>query len=140
MEAQTQNQTVTGDLHSFLYEIARFSKTMGPHYHFKYHRARYCCIVEHHNGRWTAYVESIVSKITIKTSDGNTLVIDEDNKMYLNGVLVKELCAPGYQCFTAEEIRRRIAVAGLLYEFWKLGINSNEELAKFGETILGEPP
>ena len=137
---ETQNQIATDDLHSFLYEIARFSKTVGPHYYFKYPRAHYCCIIEHHDGKWIAYVESIVSKITIKTAGGDVLVIDEDNKMYLNGELVKELCAPGYRCFTAEEIRRRIAVAGLLYEFWHRHIINNEELAKFSEILLGESP
>ena len=141
MKAQTQIKTA-GGLHSFLYEIARFSRVLGPHYRFNYlrHSRHYCCIIEHHNGRWKAYVESIIATITIKTADGNELVIDEDNKMYFNGKLVKELCAPGYRCFAAEEIRRRVAVAGLLYEFWRLGINSNEELAQFSEALLGEPP
>jgi len=138
--SEEMKKTVTGDLHSFLYEIARFSKTLGPHYRVYHKYPRYCCVIEHHNGRWTAFVESIVSKITVKTASGSTLIVDEDNKMYLNGELVKELCAPGYHCFTAEEIRKRVAVAGLLWEFWELRISNEEELAKFAEALLGEPP
>jgi hypothetical protein len=134
--SEEMKKTVVGDLHSFLYEIARFSKTLGPHYRVH----GYPRVIEHHNGRWTVFVESIVSKITVKTASGDVLVVDEDNKMYLNGELVKELCAPGYRCFAAEEIRKRVAVASLLWEFWELRISNEEELAKFAEALLGEPP
>jgi len=85
-------------------------------------------------------VESIFSRITIKAANGDTLVIDKENKMYINGTPVEELCVPGYRCFTAEDIRRRIAVAGLLWEFWKRRISNEEDLTKFAETLLGEPP
>ncbi len=126
---------VKGGLHSFLFEIGRVSKTFGPH--FTVQRSWDGYVIEHHGGRWRATADIAFVTITVETDDGQRLVVSGD-VMTLNGAQVDQICAVGYRCFDAQEIRRRVALsvlAGVALE--GEGI---EAVAKAVSAVTGEPP
>ena len=127
--------TVRGGLHSFLFEIGRVSKTSGPHFDVQHRYGEY--VIRHHNGRWRAVADGTFSVITVETDDGQRLRIDGD-VMTLNDAQVDQICAVGYRCFDAQEIRRRIALSFLAWA--ALEGEGIEHVAKAVSAAIGEPP
>jgi hypothetical protein len=130
-----KNAVVKGGLHSFLFEIARVSKTSGPHFSVRNSYGGY--IIEHHSGRWRATADDAFSTITVETDDGQRLVITND-VMALGDAQVDQICAVGYRCFDAEEIRRRVALSVLAW--MALESASVAAVAKAVTAATGEPP
>jgi len=126
---------VRGGLHSFLFEVARVSKTSGPHFDVVSTYDGY--IIRHHNGRWKVATDATFSAITVETDDGQQLRIDGD-VMTLNDVQVDQICAVGYRCFDAQEIRRRVAISTLAWA--ALESKGIEPVAKAVSAAVGEPP
>jgi len=126
---------VRGGLHSFLFEIGRVSKTSGPHFDVLYHYGEY--VIKHHNRRWRAVADDAFSVITVETDDGQRLRIDGD-VMTLNDVQVDQICAVGYRCFDAQEIRRRVAISILAWAASML--SPSRPVAKAVSAAIGEPP
>jgi len=58
--------------------------------------------------------------------------------MTLGDVQVDQICAVGYRCFDAQEIRRRIALSVLTW--WALEAEGIEAVAKAVTAVTGEPP
>jgi hypothetical protein len=126
---------VKGGLHSFLFEIGRISKTSGPHFSVQDSYDGY--VIVHHGGRWRITTDSTFSVITVETGDGQRLHIDGD-VMTLNNTQVDQICAVGYRCFDAQEIRRRVALSVLAW--WALEGEGIEAVAKAVTAVTGEPP
>ncbi len=126
---------VKGGLHSFLFEIARVSKTSGPHFTVRDLYGEY--VIEHHGGRWRAVTDMTFTVITVETDDGQQLRIDGD-MMMLNGTQTDQICATGYRCFDAQEVRRRVALSVLAW--WALEGAGIEAVVKAVTAALGEPP
>jgi hypothetical protein len=118
-----------------LFEIARVSKTSGPH--FVVHESFGGYVVEHHGGRWRAVADAAFSSISVQTDDGQELRIDGD-VMTVGGAQVDQICAAGYRCFNAQEIRRRVALSVLAW--WALEGTGIEEVTKAVTAVTGEPP
>jgi hypothetical protein len=127
--------TVRGGLHSFLFEIGRVSKTAGPHFDVEDTYDGY--LVRHHLGRWRAAADVTFSVITVESDDGQRLRID-GGVMMLGDVQVDQICAAGYRCFDAQEIRRRVAVSVLAWA--ALEDRGIETVAKAVSAVTGEPP
>jgi len=127
--------TAKGGLHSFLFEIARVSKTFGPHFDVRDTYDGY--IVEHHGGRWRAAADAAFSAITVETDDGQRLRVD-GGVMALGGEQIDQICAAGYRCFDAQEIRRRVALSVLAWA--ALEGEGLEAVAKAVSAVTGEPP
>ncbi len=126
---------VKGGLHSFLFEIGRVSKTSGPHFTVRDSWDGY--VIGHHGGRWRAVADVAFATITVETDDGQRLVVAGD-AMMLNGAHVDQICAVGYRCFGAQEIRRRVALSVLAW--WALEGAGIEAVVKAVTAALGEPP
>ncbi len=126
---------IKGGLHSFLFEIARVSKTSGPHFNVRDSYDGY--VVEHHGGRWRVTADVAFTTITVETDDGQRLVVSGD-VMTLNGAQVDQICAVGYRCFDAKEIRCRVALSVLAW--LALEGESIEAVAKAVSAVTGEPP
>ncbi len=126
---------VKGGLHSFLFEIGRVSKTFGPHFTVWSSWDGY--VIEHHGGRWRATANIAFTAITVETDDGQRLCIDGE-AMTLNGAQVDQICAVGYRCFDAQEIRRRVALSVLAWA--ALEGEDIEAVAKAVSAVTGEPP
>jgi hypothetical protein len=127
---------VKGGLHSFLFEIARVSKTSGPH--FVVHESFGGYVVEHHGGRWRAVADAAFSTIVVQTDEGQELRVDGD-VMTLGDAQVDQICAAGYRCFNAQEIRRRVALSVLAWMALS-GNNSRDAVAKAVAAVTEEPP
>ncbi len=126
---------VKGGLHSFLFEIARVSKTSGPH--FTVQRSWDGYVIEHHGGRWRVTADVAFVTITVETDDGQQLRIDGD-VMTVNGMQTEQVCAVGYRCFDAQEIKRRTALSILAWV--ALGYLDRGVVAKALTAVTGEPP
>jgi hypothetical protein len=126
---------VKGGLHSFLFEIARVSKTSGPHFGVSYRYGDY--LIEHHGGRWRATADAMFSTITVETDDSRRLVIVND-VMMLGDAQVDQICAAGYRCFDAQEIRRRVALSVLAW--WALEGIGIEAVTNAVTAVTGESP
>jgi hypothetical protein len=127
---------VKGGLHSFVFEIARVSKSAGPHFSVWHHHDGY--VIEHHNGKWRVLTDAAFSAITVETDDGQLLSIAVDT-MTLDGIQVDQICAVGYHCFDAKEIRRRVALSILAWAALEGG-ESIKAVVNAVSTITGEPP
>jgi len=126
---------VKGGLHSFLFEIGRISKTSGPHFGVRDSYDGY--VIVHHGGRWHVATDAAFSVITVETGDGQRLRID-GGAMMLGDVQTDQICAVGYRCFDAQEIRRRVALSVLTW--WALEGEGIEAVAKAASAVTGEPP
>ncbi len=94
-----ERRVVLGGLHSFLYEIARVSKTSSLH--FSVQQTPHGYVVEHHLGRWRAFVEA--GGVRVEADDGHVLTATKE-EMLLDGERVDEVCAPGFRCYTAKDV------------------------------------
>jgi hypothetical protein len=128
--------SVKGGLHSFLYEVARVSKTFGPHFIVRSSCDGY--VIEHHGGRWRAVADASFSTITVQTDDGQRLRIDGD-VMTVGDTQVEQICAAGYRCFDAQEIRRRAALSVLAWTALR-DSSDVDAVAKAVAAVTGEPP
>jgi hypothetical protein len=97
---------VKKELHSFLYEIGRFSMTSKFHYTIREKDGE--IEIEHHNGKWLVIVRP---RVIIVKAGNNVLIIK--NIMLLNGKEVQELCE--LRCYGRREIVEKIVFAILLY-------------------------
>ena len=125
--------TVRGGLHSFMFEIARISKTSGPHFSVEKTYDGY--VIRHHNGRWTVVTDGAFATITVETDDGQRLRIDGDVMTLGDAQQVDQICAVGYRCFDAQEIRRRVAVSVLAW-----ALRSDVELVAKAVSAIFEAP
>jgi len=100
-------------LHSFVYEIARFSMTSGFHYAVTEGEKR--IEITHHGGRWRVIVEPHV--ITVRTDDNDVLILKKN--MVLNGEEIEEICDT-IRCYTAREIVEKILLAIVLYYSYRV--------------------
>jgi hypothetical protein len=129
-------ERVTGGLHSFVYEIARISRAAGPHYSVRREGAR-ALVVMHHLGKWSARVVA-EREVVVETNDGHVLRTMGD-VMELDGRPVEMVCAPGYRCLDAAEIRQRVAAALALWELLEAGYDL-KTVVKTAVALTGEPP
>lgn len=115
----TQNNTtgierraVSGGLHSFLFEIGRVSKTSSLHFAVQQILDGY--VIEHHLGRWKAFVEA--GGVRVEADDGHVLAATKE-EMRLDGERVDEVCAPGDRCYTAKDVVH-LAVYSVALWYW----------------------
>jgi hypothetical protein len=129
--------TVKGGLHSFLFEIGRVGKTTGPHFDVWSTYDGY--LIRHYSGRWKATTDYTFSVITIETDDGQQLRIDSGVIMMLGDTQVDQVCAVGYRCFDAQEIRRKVALSVLAWAALE-DDESIEPVVNAVAAVTGEPP
>jgi hypothetical protein len=128
---------VKGWIHSFLWEIGRVSKTHGFHYEVMEDDFGNF-IIKHHNNRWVVKTTNDFREIVIEDAENRTerIVVKGEEIMVGGGRIVREICAWGYRCHAAEEIRRKVAAAVLAF-YSNL---PKPVLVKAMEAILLEPP
>jgi hypothetical protein len=107
-----ERRIVSGGLHSYLYEIARVSKTSSLH--FTVRKAPHGYVVEHHLGKWRAIVEP--KGVRVETGDGHTLISTKE-EMWLDGERVDEVCIPGAECYTAFDVVH-LAMYSIALWYW----------------------
>jgi hypothetical protein len=73
-------------------EMMRVSKTSLLHYNVK--QSPYGYLIEHHGGRWRAYVDDWGARV--ESDDGHILTVAQE-EVLLDGEKVEEICAPGVQ-------------------------------------------
>jgi hypothetical protein len=129
--------TVAGGLHSFVHEIARVSKTSGAHYSVR-HDGDSVVTVEHHRGRWRARTAISLREIVVETDDGRVMRV-VGNTIELDGMPVERICPPGYGCFDAAEIRRRVAAALALQLLVDAGYDI-KTVVRVATDLTGRPP
>jgi hypothetical protein len=108
-----ERRVVLGSLHSFLFEIARVSKKS---LHFEVQQTPHGYVIEHHRGRWRAYVET--EGVRVEADDGHVLTATKE-EMRLDGERVDEICAPGYRCFNSEDVVHMAAYSIALWYWYK---------------------
>jgi hypothetical protein len=110
------------------------SKTSGAHYSVT--RLDGDVVIEHHNDRWRARVTA-GREIVVETDDGRVLRV-AGGVMELDGRPVERICAPGYKCLGAADIRRRVAAALALWELLDAGYDLGT-VARVARILAGEP-
>jgi len=123
-------KTVKGDLHSFIAEIGRITKTVGSHYTVV-HKDDGTTVIEHHNGRWKVIVPPDRFDVTIETNTGDKLIV-AGNSMYLNGEYVDRICGD-CRCFNADDIKTIVFNAILL---WHVFLDNTEFAIKLSQWFV----
>jgi hypothetical protein len=89
--------TIKGSLHSFVWEIGRFTKTSGFHYSILHNK------IVHHNGKWEVSYNPLFNYILVKGEDGQQMKIYR-NHFFINGQSADIVETPGGAVYTAAEI------------------------------------
>jgi len=93
-----------GSLHSFIYEIGRFSKTSGFHYSVDGGK------IKHHGGKWEATYNHLFNYILILGNDGQVMEV-YPNGVVVNGHAAEAVETPEGHVFTAPQIWSRVVEA-----------------------------
>ena len=86
-----------GSLHSFITEIARFTKTSGFHYAVSNNK------ILHHNGKWEVSYNSFFNYVLVKGNDGQEMQV-YPKCFYVNGKLCEVLKTPEGASYHPEEV------------------------------------
>jgi hypothetical protein len=120
-------KTVTGGLHSFLTEAMRVSKTSSLHFYVQ--RTPHGYIIEHHFGRWRAYVET--EGVRVEADDGHVLTATKE-EMSLDGEKIDEVCAPGGGCYMAKDVVHLVMCSAALWHWY---VSDPHSLRQFAHLV-----